>query len=70
MKRKKVNYGINILVILEKKRLDLLDSNLREINLNEVGFIGEDRIFLFDNIDGKFGKIWFVFYYNVVKIEF
>lgn len=68
-KRKKANSGSNVSATPEKKSLDLPESNSREINLNKVGFIGEDKTPSPDNTDGKLGKIRFALHYNVAKTE-
>lgn len=68
-KRKKANSGSNKPATPEKRRLDLPESNSKEINLNEVGFIGEDKTPSPDNTDGKLGKIRFALHYNVAKTE-
>lgn len=68
-KRKKANNGSNKPFTPDKKRLDLPDNSSIEINLNEIGFIGEDKTPSPDNTDGSLGKIRFALHYNVAKTE-
>lgn len=68
-KRKKANSASNKTATPDKRRLDLPESNSKEINLNEVNFTNEDKTPSPDNTDERLGKIRFALHYNVAKTE-
>ncbi|XP_058951631.2 synaptotagmin-4 isoform X2 [Pocillopora verrucosa] len=53
----------------QKRHLDLPENKTNEMNLKEIGLIGEDQTPSPDNPDGKLGKVRFALHYNVAKTE-
>jgi len=53
----------------EKKRLNFPENSSKEIDLNKVGLIEEDKTPSPDNTQGNRGRIRFALHYNVAKTE-